>query len=315
MDGPRYSVVIPIRDEIEVLPELTRRLTEVLDGLGGEWEVIFVDDGSRDGSYAHMVDLHERDPRFKVVLLSQGFGLEISLTAGLDLASGDAVLTMDGDLQHPPEVIPELVARWREGNEVVWAVMAERLGETWFRRKATSLSHRLIRRLTKVDIPIGGGNFRLVDRRALDAFKAMRESNRYVRGLFAWIGFRQVDVPYVCPPRLAGHTKYGTRRLVGVGMDAIIGFSHVPLRLALTAGFVVALASIAFGLSAVVTALTSEIDVPGWTSIMVLVGIVGGIQLMLLGVVGEYIARIYDEVKSRPLYLVSETHGLSDRVR
>lgn len=313
-EHPRYSVVIPIRDEIELLPELSRRLTEVLDGLGGSWEVIFVDDGSLDGSYEHMVALHATDERFKVALLSRGFGLEVSRTAGLDLAGGDAVITMDGDLQHPPEIIPALVERWQEGNDVVWAVMTERLGETWLRRKATSFSHRLIRRLTKVNLSPGAGDFRLVDRRALDAFKRMRESNRYVRGLFAWMGFRQTEIPYVCPPRPAGHTKYGPGRLVGLGADAIVGFSHVPLRLALAVGFVVALASIGFGFSAVVTRFTSDIDVPGWTSIMVLVGIVGGIQLVVLGIVGEYIARIYDEVKHRPLYLVSETHGLSDRV-
>jgi len=289
-------------------------VTDVLDGLEGDWEVIFVDDGSLDGSYPFMVELHRRDPRFKVALLSRDFGVEISRTAGLDLAAGEAVITMDGDLQHPPEVIPDLVARWGEGNEVVWGVMTERQGETWFRRAMTSLSHRMIRRLTKVDLPRGAGDFRLVDRRVLEAFNAMRESNRYVRGMFRWIGFRQAVVPYVCPPRPAGRTKFGSRRLFRLGADAVVGFSHVPLRLALGAGFVVSLASIALGVSAAITKLLGGFTVPGFSSIMVLVGIVGGFQLIVLGVIGEYIGRIHDEVKRRPLYLVSETHGLSDRL-
>jgi glycosyltransferase involved in cell wall biosynthesis len=306
------SVVIPLRNEEEVLPQLVVRLAETLEQLGNAWEVILVDDGSTDGTYGLAVELHGRDPRFKVIRFSRGFGHQVALSAGLDVARGDAVITMDGDLQHPPEVIPELVSRWREGNEIVYAVMEERQGESRSKDWTAKTFYRVLGRLADVDVPAGAGDFRLVDRRALDAVRAMRESNRYLRGMFSWVGFRQAGVPYASPPRPAGTSKYSRVRMLRLATDAVIGFSNRPLRLGLNLGFVVSIASIVFGLSALVSKLLGAFVVPGWTSIMILVGIVGGIQLIVLGVIGEYVSHIFDEVKRRPLYVVSRAHGIAE---
>jgi polyisoprenyl-phosphate glycosyltransferase len=311
--APRLSIVIPLRDEQEVLPTLVERLTRVLEALDGDWEVILVDDGSTDGTYGLAVELHTRDPRFKVVRLSRGFGHQVALSAGLDLARGDAVITIDGDLQHPPEVIPELVARWSEGDEIVYAVMEERRGESRTKEWTAKLFYRLLGRLADIDVPTGAGDFRLVDRQALEAVRAMRESNRYLRGMFSWVGFRQSGVPYSSPPRPAGRSKYSGARMVRLATDAVIGFSNRPLRLGLNLGFLVSIASILFGLSAVISKLVGAFVVPGWTSVMILVGIVGGIQLIVLGVIGEYVSHIFDEVKRRPLYVVSRVHGLPEQ--
>jgi len=305
-DVPRLSVVIPLRDEQDVLPALVDRLTRALDELGTSWEAILVDDGSTDGTYGLAVEAHANDARIKVVRLSRGFGHQVALSAGLDLAAGEAVVTMDGDLQHPPEVISALVERWEAGDEIVYGVMAERQGESRFKEWTARVFYRFLGRLSDVEVMPGAGDFRLVDGRALDAVRAMRESNRYLRGMFSWVGFRQSGVPYVSPPRPAGSSKYSRLRMYRFAADAVIGFSNRPLRLGLNVGFVVSAASIVFGLSAAVSKLVGVFVVPGWTSIMVLVGIVGGIQLIVLGVIGEYIADIHAEVKRRPLYVVSE---------
>ena len=310
--SPRLSVVVPLRDEEAVFPLLAARLTSVLDTLEGPWEVVFVDDGSRDGTYGLAVEQHIRDSRFKVLRLSRGFGHQVALTAGLDAARGAAVVTMDGDLQHPPELIPELVARWDAGDEIVYGVMEERQGESRFKEWTARTFYRVLSRLAEIELPAAAGDFRLVDRRALEAFRAMRESNRYLRGMFSWVGFRQSGVPYSSPPRPAGRSKYTRLRMFRLAGDALIGFSSRPLRLGLNVGFVVSFASIVFGISALVSKLLGVFVVPGWTSIMVLVGIVGGIQLVVLGVIGEYIAHIFDEVKQRPLYVVSRVHGLDE---
>ena len=289
-----------------MLPMLYGRLVAVLEALSASWEVILVDDGSRDATYDVALGLRDRDTRVKVVRLSRNFGHQLALSAGLDLAQGSAVVTMDGDLQHPPEVIPEFLSRWREGYEVVYGVMSERQGESLLKNVTARLFYRLLRWLADVEVPPAAGDFRLVDRKVLSVFVSMPEANRYLRGMFSWIGFRQTGVPYVSPPRAVGHSKYTTRRMIRLAVDAIVGFSQRPLRLAMTFGFFVSVGSVIFGLSAVVVKLAGGFVVPGWASIMVLVGFVGGIQLMVLGVIGEYIARIYDEVKRRPLYVVSE---------
>ena len=217
---------------------------------------------------------------------------------------------MDGDLQHPPEVIPELVEQWRNGHAVVYAVMVERHGESRAKDVTARMFYRVLTSLVDVDVPAGAGDFRLVDRRALDAFLRLRESNRYLRGMFSWVGFEQTGVPYVSGPRIAGRSKYTARRMIRLAMDAIVGFSDRPLRIALNTGFVVSLLSVLFGLSALVSKLAGIFVVPGWTSVMVLVGVVGGAQLVVLGIIGEYVGRIHDEVKDRPLYIVREAHGL-----
>ncbi len=306
----RLSIVVPLKDEESNIDALCTRLAAVLEQLSGDWEVILVDDGSRDTTYVRAVDVHRSDPRFKIIRLSRSFGHQLALSAGLDAATGDAVITMDGDLQHPPEVIPELVARWRAGANVVYGVMTERQGESRFKAVTAKAFYGTLTRLADIDVPTGAGDFRLVDRTALDAYRAMRESHRYLRGMFSWVGFEQAGVEFASPRRTGGHSKYSTRRMIRLATDAIVGFSDRPLRLALNLGFLVSIASILFGLSALVSRLAGVFVVPGWTSIMVLVGVVGGIQLVVIGIIGEYVSRIHDEVKRRPLYIVARAHGL-----
>ena len=305
----RFSVVVPIHDEEESLGELHRRLATVLDALDGDWELVLVDDGSRDRSFETMLELRDRDPRVKVVRLSRNFGHQVAITAGIDLASGDAVVVMDGDLQHPPEVIPELVARWREGYDVVYGVMTERGGETWFKRWTARRFYRLLGRMSDVDVPQAAGDFRLVDRRAVNAFTSLRERNRYVRGMFSWIGFRQTGVPYSSPARAAGRTKYTVPRMTRLALHGILSFSNAPLRLVLGLGFVVSAFAIAEAIYALVGKFGGFYTVSGWASIVFVVSLLGGIQLIVLGVIGEYVSLIYDEAKRRPIYVIREQHG------
>lgn len=309
---PQYSLVLPIYNEEDTIPELVRRLGELMDKFDGEAEAILVDDGSSDSSYELMLAAREMDPRFKLLRLSRNFGHQIAVTAGLDVASGEAVIVMDADLQDPPEVALDLAARWREGFDVVYAVREERHGDTPFKRATAAGFYRLFKRMSDVDVPLDVGDFRLVDRRALDAFRSMRESNRYVRGMFSWIGFRQVGVPFTREERFAGETKYPLRKMVKFATDGIVSFSAYPLRLALKVGFVISAFSFLLGIVFLVSRLAGFYSVPGLASIAVLVAFLGGIQLLLLGIMGEYIARIHDEVKGRPLYLVSETQGVDD---
>ena len=311
MKRPRYSFVIPVYNEQESLRELFARLREVLDQLDGESEVILVDDGSSDDTFGILCELHEADERFKAIRLTRNFGHQVAVTAGLDCALGDAVVVMDADLQDPPEVVPELVRRWREGYEVVNAVREERAGDPWLKRFTAAAFYRVLRRLASIDVPVDVGDFRLVDRRALEAFRSVRERNRYVRGIFSWVGFRQTGVPYRRPERFAGETKYPFRSSVRLAVDGIVSFSHAPLRVALTIGFFISAVSFALGIAAIVAKLAGYFVVPGWTSILVVVAFLGGVQLIVLGMMGLYIARIYDEVKARPLYLVRETIGVT----
>lgn len=311
MERPRYSFVIPIYNEEETLPELVRRLTDVLDGLDGEAEAIFVDDGSSDRSHELLVDLNRRDERFKTLRFTRNFGHQMAITAGLDHASGEAVVIMDGDLQDPPELVPELIARWREGYEVVYAIREDRRAEPLLRRTAIGLFYRILRRLVEVEIPPDVGDFRLVDRRALEEFRRMRESNRYVRGLFAWIGFRQIGVPYRRDARFAGETKYPLAKLIKLGADGIVGFSNLPLRAAMMLGFVVSGTSFLLGIAAIALRAAGVGDVPGWASIVVVVSFLGGVQLIVTGTMGIYVGRIYEEVKGRPLYIVRDAEGFA----
>ena len=307
--GPEYSLVVPIFNEEETLSELARRLTLLLDALDGPAEVVLVDDGSGDRSYELMVAARETDPRFKVLRLSRNFGHQIAITAGMDVAAGNAVIVMDADLQDPPEVVLEMAARWREGFDVIYGVREERPGETRFKKATASAFYRLLRRISNIDVPLDVGDFRLVDRRALEAFKSMRETNRYVRGMFSWIGFRQIGVTFQRDERFAGDTKYPLTKMLKFATDGVVSFSAAPLRLALNLGFAVSALSFAFGVVALISKLAGLYSIPGLASIAVLVAFLGGIQLLVLGLMGEYIARIHDEVKDRPLYLVRDTHG------
>jgi glycosyltransferase involved in cell wall biosynthesis len=311
MNAPRYSFVLPVYEEEDTLPELYRRLAAVADGLDGDVEMLFVDDGSRDGTAAILLDLHSRDPRVKVLRLTRNFGHQPALTAGLDAAAGDAIVIMDADLQDPPELVPELVERWREGYEIVYAVRRDRTVEPWWRRSTIAFAYRVLNRMSDIEIPVDAGDFRLVDRRALDAFKALRESNRYVRGMFSWVGFTQVGVPYTRDARYAGQTKYPLRKLIRLGTDGLVSFSDTPLRLSLILGFVVSIAALLLGVTSIALRIFGVGYVPGWSSIVAVVSLLGGVQLIVVGMLGLYVGRIYDEVKGRPLYLVRDAYGLA----
>jgi glycosyltransferase involved in cell wall biosynthesis len=307
---PTYSLVIPVFNESEGLSVLFERLRVLLGSLDAPAEVLLVDDGSDDGSFEMMNELHVRDPRFKVIRLSRNFGHQTAITAGMDLALGDAIVVMDADLQDPPEVVLEMAERWREGYEVVYGVRNDRSTDTRFKRTSAEWFYRALNRLTEVEIPRDVGDFRLIDRRALGAVLAMREGSRFVRGMVASVGFRQIGVSYRRDPRFAGETKYPLRKMVRLATDGIVGFSRVPLRIALQLGFLVAGLSIAGGFFALVMKLVGLFTVPGWSSLLFAICLLGGIQLVVLGVIGEYLGRTYEESLDRPIYIVSDLVGI-----
>jgi glycosyltransferase involved in cell wall biosynthesis len=310
MDAPKYSIVVPVYNEEESIAELVARLREIMDKLDGPAEALLVDDGSKDSSYRLMLAAHDRDPRFKVIQLSRNFGHQLAITAGMDNASGQAVVVMDADLQDPPQVILDMAAKWQEGFEVVYAVRRQRPGETRFKTATATTFYSVLRRLASIEQTVDVGDFRLVDRKALDAFLRMREHNRYVRGMFSWIGFRQAAVPYDREPRHAGTSKYPLRKMIKFAADALVGFSTAPLRFALIGGFLIAVLAVGYGLVAIALKLAGLPYVPGYASLLVTIAFLSGVQLMVMGMVGQYVARVYDETRGRPLYLVRETHGL-----
>ncbi len=308
MNAPDLSVVLPVFNEAPGLGELRERLERTLAGTGRSWEVVFVDDGSRDGSFEAMTAFARDDRRFRALRLSRNFGHQMALTAGVDAARGRCVAVMDADLQDPPELLPALLAKLDEGYEVVYAQRERRDGEGAFKRATAHVFYRLLRRLTSVDIPVDTGDFRVMGPRATAAFRRLRERHRFIRGLSAWVGFRQTGVPYARPPRRSGETKFPFRRMATFALDAITSFSHVPLQLGTWLGFGVSL--FAFLYILVVVALkVLGINERGWTTLMGWMLLLGGVQLMLIGVLGEYLGRIYDEVKGRPLYLVADEVG------
>jgi polyisoprenyl-phosphate glycosyltransferase len=309
---PTYSVVVPAHDEEAAIEELTTRLAGVMDRLDGDAEAILVDDGSRDGTYERMVAAARADPRFRVLRLSRNFGHQTALTAGVDFASGEAVIVLDADLQDPPEVILDLVEKWHEGFDVVYAVRDVREGDTRFKRATAAGFYRAFNRISEVKVPVDVGDFRLVDRRVLDVFSHMRESNRFVRGMFSWIGLRQTGVLYQRDARFAGETKYPLRKMLRFAATGLIGFSAAPLRVALNLGFLVSFIAFALGIWSLIVKLTGFYNVPGWTSIVVVTTFIGGIQLIVLGVIGEYIGDIHAEVKRRPLYVVGELENFAE---
>jgi dolichol-phosphate mannosyltransferase len=311
VETARYSIVVPVYNEEESFPDLVKRLSEVMDLLDGPAEVVLVDDGSRDSSYQLMLEANRQDSRFKALQLSRNFGHQVAITAGMDAASGQAVIVMDADLQDPPHVILEMAAKWQEGYEVVYAVRERREGETMFKKSTATLFYSLLRRMADIEQPVDVGDFRLVDRKALDAFLRMREHNRYVRGMFSWIGFRQAAVPYTRASRHAGRSKYPLRKMLRLASDGFVGFSTAPLRFALMAGVVLAIGAIAYGVVAIALKLAGLPYVPGYASLLVAITFLSGIQLIVIGMVGQYVARTYDEARGRPLYLVRDTYGFN----
>jgi dolichol-phosphate mannosyltransferase len=312
---PRYSVVVPVYNEEESLLELGRRLSAALDELDGPSEVVVVDDGSTDATPVLLAELERRDDRFRVIRLSRNFGHQVAITAGLDAAKGAAIVVMDGDLQHPPEVIHRLVERWRDGYDVVYAIADEHEQMTWFKRRSAALFYRLISRVARVEMPVGAGDFRLIDRRVRDAFTSMRERHRYVRGMFAWIGFSQTGVSYRSPARFGGKSKYTLSAMTRLAGDALFSFSQEPLMLVIKIGLGASVVSFVFGLATLISKLAGAYNAPGYVSIIVALAFVGGIQLVVLGFMGQYTARIFEEVKRRPLYFVDEPGGTTERER
>jgi dolichol-phosphate mannosyltransferase len=303
---PVYSFVIPVLNEVDTLDALYDRLVSTMASMDGACEVVLVDDGSTDGSFEAMRALHERDPRVRVVRLSRNFGHQVALTAGLDHARGEAAILLDADLQDPPEVAVDLAAKWREGYAVVYAVRDSRAGESWAKRSTARWFYRLLDRVSDVHIPLDSGDFRLVDRKAIDAVREMPEQRRYLRGMFAWVGYDQAPVHYERAPRHAGRTKFSTRKMLRFAADGVLSFSTVPLRLTLAIGFLLSIASISYAIFAITLRVVDAYTVPGWVSIVAGITFLGGLQLLMLGVIGQYVALIHDEVKRRPLYLVRD---------
>lgn len=307
--APRYSIVIPVFNEAEVLAVLYARLTEVMEQVGEPYEIIFVDDGSSDASPVLLRELRAKDARVKLLSFSRNFGHQIAITAGLDHCAGQAAVVMDADLQDPPEVIPRLIERWREGYDVVAAVREGRKGEGLFKRMTAAVFYRLLSRLTATEIPVDAGDFRLMSRRAVDALKSIRERDRFVRGLTIWVGFRQTTVSFIRDVRHAGETKYPFRKMLRFAVNGITSFSAVPLQLATYLGFVVSFISLGYIVYAVWLKISADRLVPGWTSVIVAVLFMGGVQLISLGIIGEYVGRIHEEVKRRPLYVIGDSEG------
>ncbi|MBI4817656.1 MAG: glycosyltransferase family 2 protein [Deltaproteobacteria bacterium] len=306
---PLVSVVVPVFNESAVIStfhaEASRALGAITDA---DYELVFVDDGSRDDSFSKLARLSQTDPKVSVVKLSRNFGHQIAISAGLDHARGDCVAIIDADLQDPPEVIAKMFERYKEGFDVVYGVRTERNGETFFKRATASLFYRLLRSFSRLDIPLDVGDFRLLSRRAVEQLRGMREKDRFVRGLVAWLGFRQVGVEYARAPRYAGETKYPLRKMLRFALDGITSFSNFPLRLATWLGWGASLLSFLY-LASVFIQKAMGITVQGWATIMVAVLFMGGVQLICLGIIGEYIGRIFNEVKPRPMYIVEEIVG------
>ncbi|MPM26553.1 putative glycosyltransferase [bioreactor metagenome] len=303
---PVFTVIVPVYNEKDCLEELYRRVKQVMEQTKEAWELVLVDDGSTDGSTEIIRKFGKEDSHVRPVIFARNYGHQLAVTAGMDYSRGDAVLVIDADLQDPPEVMLDLIAKWREGFQVVYAVRAEREGESKFKLLTASLFYRLIYRITDVKIPMDTGDFRLLDRKVVDTMNGMRERQRFLRGMSAWVGFRQVGVPYKRFARYAGSTKYPLKKMIKLAMTAITSFSYFPLQLSTWAGtFLAGIAFVLMILFIILRAVGSTF-LAGQALTVVLVVFLGGIQLISLGILGEYIGRIYDEVKGRPLYTTSE---------
>jgi polyisoprenyl-phosphate glycosyltransferase len=303
-DRPRsFSLVVPVFNEEAVLPDFYRRAVTVLDSIVDEWELVFVNDGSSDGSLPILLELHARDARVAVIDLARNFGKEAAMTAGFELAAGDVVGVIDADLQDPPELIPALLARLAEGFDVAYAKRSIRHGETWLKRSTANAFYRVIQRISRVRIPTDTGDFRIMNRRAVAALLCLPERHRFMKGLFAWIGFRQAEVLYERDPRRTGQSKFSYWRLWNFALEGITSFSSAPLTILTYVGLAIALLAFAFAAVIVFRTLMYGNPVAGYPSLITVVLFVGGVQLVAIGLLGEYIARMYDEVKARPLYL------------
>jgi len=304
-----YSIVVPLYNEEEVITECHRQLSEVMAGCDGTYELIYVNDGSRDGTMTLAREIAQRDEHVRIISFSRNFGHQTAITAGMDKAAGKAIVVIDADLQDPPRVILDMIAKWKEGFEVVYGKRTKRKGETVFKKATAKLFYRTLNAMTDVEIPADAGDFRLLDRKVVDTLKTLPERSRYVRGLVSWVGYRQTAVEYVREERYAGETKYPLRKMLKFAADALTSFSHKPLKISMILGILFIIASIALFIVEIINVFVVYLLPEGMLSLFGLLFITNGIVLVMLGIVGQYVARIYDEVKARPLYIIGETVG------
>jgi glycosyltransferase involved in cell wall biosynthesis len=304
------SIVVPMLDEIAVIDRFFERLVPVLEAVTPHWEILCIDDGSTDGTFARLEELRETEPRIRAIGLSRNFGKENALSAGLDFAAGLAVIPMDADLQDPPELVPQMVAKWREGYDVVLARRTSREGEGVAKRATAHLFYRLIGRLSHVEIPENVGDFRLMDRRVVEALANLPERSRFMKGIFAWLGFRTAGIDYARAPRAGGNVKQNWARLFALAVDGIVSFTAAPLKVWSYIGFLAALLAVAYGTFIILRTMIYGVDVPGYASMLVVVLFMNGLVLIGLGVMGEYLARIFVEVKRRPVYIIAAHAGV-----
>jgi len=309
---PDLSIILPFHNEADGVRELLKRLTPVLSRLELSYEIIAIDDGSRDATYAALVHARELDHRLKLIRMARNFGKEAALTCGLHAATGKAAITMDSDLQHPPEVLPDLVAAWQQGADLVYAIRRNRDTDSGLRRLFSRAFYAVFRTIAEIQMPEGAGDFCLLDRKVIDAVNALPERNRFMKGLVSWVGFRQATVPFNVEPRVGGHSSWNFFRLIRFAFDGLSAFSTLPLRIWTWGGAAVSLFALGYGVYLTLRTLMYGIDVPGYASMMVGILFLGGVQLLSLGMIGEYLARVFTEVKARPIYLVAEKVGFSE---
>jgi len=312
---PKYSLIVPVYNEEENIPTLYKRLSAVMDKLDGLSELIFINDGSKDTSINQIRELHQQDERISFLSLARNFGHQIALTAGLHYASGEAIIILDADLQDPPELIPSLIQKWKEGNHVVYAQRTYRHKESIFKRSAAFIFYRILKNLSDVHIPTDTGDFALLDRKIVDLLNSMPERHRFIRGLRSWVGFNQTAVQFERDPRFAGEVKYTLSKLVGLAFNGLLSFSRLPLRFSTYVGFISAIIAIIMAIMVLYWRLFQpNSQFTGYATVMIAVFFIGAVQLISLGIMGEYLGRIYEEVKQRPLYTLNEIGGLSSKI-
>lgn len=301
-----YSVVVPIMNEQDNIELMANRIKNIFEKIGSEYELIFVDDGSTDNSIARMKEAAKLDDRVKIIKLSRNFGHQISVTAGIDHSIGDAVIMIDGDLQDPPEFIEKLVEKFLEGYNVVYATREKRKGESLFKRATATFFYKIMRKLTKINIPLNTGDFRLIDRKVANSLVSIREKHRFIRGLTSWSGFKQIGISFERQPRYSGKTKYPLKKMIKFALDGITSFSFFPIKLCMFFGFIVGFLSLLFGSYIIAKRLIFSQAIDAWASLIVTIMFLSGINLLFIGILGDYIGRIYDEVRDRPLYIIDE---------
>ena len=307
------SLIIPMYNEEDNIETLFKRVIDTLEKLKLTYEIICVNDGSKDRTLEILINYHQTNQAIKVVNLSRNFGKDIALTAGIDCAHGNAVIPIDADLQDPPELIGEMIQKWQEGYDIVYATRESRQGETWFKRFTANIFYILLDKITKVHIPKNTGDFRLLDRQVVEAIKRLPERTRFMKGIFAWVGFKSISIVFERQPRLQGNTKWNYWKLWNFALDGITSFSVLPLKVWTYMGLVISIISLVYASFLVIRTIFFGIDVPGYASLMVTILFLGGIQLITLGIIGEYLGRVYEEIKGRPLYLVRDLYGFENQ--